>query len=156
MNKPAAISGEGEKTPAHFTLPIRVYYEDTDAGGVVYNANYLCFAERARTEMLRIAGINQSALRKVDQIIFVMTKVEIRYKRPAMLDDMLAVQTHLISHSKTRMLFNQDIYKNGKVITHIEVELACVKIMDGENNFKAHPIPQMVLDAVRLPGIQAE
>lgn len=134
---------------AVFELPIRVYYEDTDAGGVVYNANYLKFAERARTELLRQAGIHQSALRDETQVIFVMTHVAIRYRRPARLDDLIIVKTHLLRHTTSRMVLNQDMYKDGELITHIEVELACVKLSEDGNSFKAHPIPNLVLDAVQ-------
>lgn len=135
-----------------FTLPIRIYYEDTDAGGIVYNANYLKFAERARTEMLREAGINQHALRESQQIIFVMSHVAILYKQPARLDDVLQVKTQLIRNSNTRILLAQNVEKQGREITQIEVELACVKLQEDGASFKPHPIPDLVLDAMQHSG----
>ena len=76
-------------------LPVRVYYEDTDAGGVVYYANYLKYAERGRTEMLRTLGIEQRKLREETGMQFVMAEGEVKYRRPARLDDALTVETSL-------------------------------------------------------------
>lgn len=84
-----AISGHIE-AGRHF-FPVRVYYEDTDAGGIVYYANYLKFAERARTEMLRLVGLNQSQLKKENGILFAVRSLTIDYRRPAVLDDLLEV-----------------------------------------------------------------
>lgn len=170
MHKPATHIPQSEPTTHHtpimssasnrtytpnapiFTLPIRIYYEDTDAGGIVYNANYLKFAERARTEMLRSAGINQHEIRESLNLIFVMTEVRIRYKRPARLDETLYVNTRLLHHSKSRLTLEQNIDKNGRTITQIEVELACVKLQENGQDFKPHPIPNLVLDAMQQSG----
>ena len=78
----------------HF-FPLRVYYEDTDAGGIVYYANYLKFAERGRTEFLRTLGIEQQRVRAETGLMFVMHEGEIKYKKPARLDDILVVETVL-------------------------------------------------------------
>ena len=137
----------------HFTL--RVYYEDTDAGGVVYNANYLKFAERARTEMLREAGLNQTEIRKEHNMVFVVTKASLVYKRPAHLDDVLVVKTALTGHTNSRMTLNQHVWREHTLICAIEVEIATVKIQDDGQSIKAHHTPQMVLDALAGHGITA-
>ncbi len=77
-------------------LPVRVYYEDTDAAGIVYYANYLKYAERARTEMLRTIGVEQTKLRDEAGMVFVMREGEVKYRRPARLDDALMVETALV------------------------------------------------------------
>ena len=77
-------------------LPVRVYYEDTDAAGIVYYANYLKYAERARTEMLRSIGVEQGRLRDETSMVFVMREGEVKYRRPARLDDALMVETALV------------------------------------------------------------
>src|SRR5437868_11428314 len=76
-------------------LPVRVYYEDTDAGGIVYHANYLRFAERARTDMLRLAGVDQIRLREDHGLVFVLYRGEIDYRRPARFDDRLLVASDI-------------------------------------------------------------
>lgn len=134
---------------------VRVYYEDTDAGGVVYNANYLKFAERARTEMLREAGLNQTEIRKEYNMVFVVTKANITYKRPAHLDDVLVVKTSLTGHTNSRMTLHQNVYREHTLICAMEVEIATVKIQDDGVSIKAHHTPQMVLDALAGHGITA-
>lgn len=137
----------------HFTL--RVYYEDTDAGGVVYNANYLKFAERARTEMLRDSGLHQTEIRKAHNVVFVVTKANITYKRPAHLDDVLVVKTALAGHTSSRMTLSQHVWREHTLICAMEIEIATVKIQDDGVSIKAHPTPQMVLDALAGHGITA-
>lgn len=96
-------------TDHHF--PIRVYYEDTDAGGIVYYANYLKFAERARTEMLRDAGISQTTLRDDTGCQFIVRRCEIDYLRPARLDDRLLVVTRIVELRGARLMVAQTIYQ---------------------------------------------
>lgn len=141
--------------PHEHAFALRVYYEDTDAGGVVYNANYLKFAERARTEMLRNAGLNQTEIRKSHNMVFVVTKANIVYKRPAFLDDMLVVKTALTGHTSTRMTLSQNIWRDETKLAEMEIEIASVKIQDDGVSIKAHHTPQMVLDALAGHGITA-
>lgn len=142
--------------PAHeHAFTVRVYYEDTDAGGVVYNANYLKFAERARTEMLRDAGLNQTAIRKEHNVVFVVSKANITYKRPAFLDDVLVVKTALTGHTSTRMTLSQNVWRAETLLAHMEIEIASVKIQDDGVSIKAHPTLQLVLDALAGHGITA-
>ncbi len=109
-----------------FHFPTRVYYEDTDAAGVVYYANYLKFAERARTEWLRSIGIEQNSLLEKQGIGFVVARATVAYKRPARLDDVVWVQTHLQHISKVRMSMRQSLYVNDVLCAEIDVEIACV------------------------------
>ncbi len=93
-----------------FSIRLRVYYEDTDAGGIVYYANYLRFMERARTEWLRHLGVQQEALRN-DGVLFVVTEANARYKKPARLDDELMVSVSVERLSRTRLVFKQQVLR---------------------------------------------
>ncbi|SCC31324.1 tol-pal system-associated acyl-CoA thioesterase [Gilliamella intestini] len=106
----------------------RVYYEDTDAGGVVYHARYLAFFERARTEILRKVGINQQMLLQ-EGVAFVVKKMDINYHFPARLDDMLAITTSIEQVRKASIIFKQTILnQNNQVISTADVLIACVNI----------------------------
>jgi acyl-CoA thioester hydrolase len=110
---------------AHF-FPVRVYYEDTDAGGMVYHSNYLNFAERARTEMLRVAGIEQSTARETYGVMFVLHSGEVRYRRPARLDDALTVETILCDLGVASIHARQTIRKGDEEMATFNAKLACV------------------------------
>ncbi len=107
-------------------IDIRIYYEDTDAGGVVYHANYLNFGERARCEMLRDMGHEASKLEKEFGSIFVVKHIDIEYNRPAMLDDALQVVTTIEKLKNTSFLTKHQIQKNGEIICEMLVTLVCV------------------------------
>jgi acyl-CoA thioester hydrolase len=92
-----------------FTHPIRVYWEDTDAGGIVFYANYLKFMERARTEWLRSLGISQQALKDQTGGMFVVTDTQLKYLQPARLDDMLHVSTQMIEKGRASLKISQEI-----------------------------------------------
>lgn len=109
-----------------FQWPVRVYYQDTDAGGVVYHANYLAFYERARTELLRTCNYHQQILLE-KKIAFVVRKVTVDYKRPARLDDELNIFTEIVASTATRLTFNQTIINAAQqVINNAEVLVVCV------------------------------
>ena len=93
----------------NFSWPTRVYYEDTDSGGVVYYANYLKFMERARTEYIRGLGVEQDDLAKNENVIFAVRSVNVEYLKPARFNDALIVTAKVIELKKTRMLFEQNI-----------------------------------------------
>ena len=95
---------------AAFAWPVRVYWEDTDAGGIVFYANYLKFFERARTEWLRQLGVSQQALRERCGGMFVVTATELRYHSPARLDDTLEVTTELVQSGRASMLLQQSAW----------------------------------------------
>lgn len=120
-----------------FIFPIRVYYEDTDAGEIVYYANYLKFAERARTEFLRYFNIHQSDLLEKDRIAFAVRRAEADYRRPARLDDLLEVHTRLIRVAGASLEMEQEIRRGKDILVHVKVRIACIHL-EG----RPVPIPQ--------------
>ena len=105
-----------EQKPNAFTLPVRIYYEDTDAGGVVYYANYLKFLERCRTEWLRAIGHDQGDLLRDPGIAFVVRSVAIEYLKPARLDDMLSVGLEVEKITKSQIFFRQHIRRANPAV----------------------------------------
>ena len=105
---------------------VRVYYEDTDAAGVVYYANYLKYLERARTEWLAAAGVTLSALEIEHNAVFVVHRLEIDYRRPARLGDSLTVSLAPVEQSRVRLVVAQDILRNDELISSARVTLACL------------------------------
>ena len=123
-----------------FSLPLRVYWEDTDAGGVVFYANYLKFFERARTEWLRQRGINQQALREASGAIFIVTAVQLRYLAPARLDDMLDITVLPGRQGAASMTLAQQAWRDGTLLAEGEVRVACVD----HGTFKPRRLPTAV------------
>lgn len=111
---------------APFRLPIRVYYEDTDAGGIVYHSTYLNFMERARTEWLMAKGINLNTHASTHKEMFVVRNLSIEYLKPAYLCDDLMVESQIIKQSKTRVYFAQNIYRGEELLTKGEVEIVAL------------------------------
>jgi acyl-CoA thioester hydrolase len=109
-----------------FTLPVRVYYEDTDAAGVVYHANYLKFMERARTEWLAQLGFPLAELEAAHGIVFVVTHVDIAFRAPARLGDLLSVGVRLSDCGRASLVAVQDIHRDDESIVAAHVTLACV------------------------------
>ncbi len=105
-------------------LPIRVYFEDTDAGGIVYHTAYLRFAERGRTEYLRHAGFTHAGIRETSGGGFVVSSMNMDFKRAARLDDELVVETSLSRISGARMCMDQEVLHDGKVLVRLAVNLA--------------------------------
>jgi len=110
-----------------FRWPVRVYYEDTDAGGVVYYANYLRFLERARTEWLASLGITLTALEREHGVVFVVHRLEIEYQQPARLYDSLEVTLQPIEIGKARFTAGQDVLREQVALVRSRVTLACVQ-----------------------------
>ncbi|MHB2094827.1 tol-pal system-associated acyl-CoA thioesterase [Pantoea dispersa] len=109
-----------------FRWPVRVYYEDTDAGGVVYHASYLAFYERARTEMLRQHHFNQQALLE-EQVAFVVRRMTVDFIAAARLDDLLEIQSEVTAMTRATMMFSQRIVNaEGKVLNEADVLIACI------------------------------
>ena len=123
-----------------FTLPVRVYYEDTDAAGVVYYANYLKFCERARTDWLREIGFGQKALAAEQDIVFVVRTVQAEYLQAAVLDDQLEVITTIERLGRASLVFAQKIVRDSRVIFEALITIACIAL----NSRKAAPIPPAV------------
>ena len=111
---------------AAFSLPVRVYYEDTDAAGVVYYANYLRFLERARTEWLASLGHPLAELERVHGIVFVVRRIEVDYRLPARLSDALDVTVAIEALGRASLTVMQQVLRNGQTLASARVMLACV------------------------------
>lgn len=126
----------------------RVYYEDTDAGGVVYYANYLKYMERARTEWLRALGIDQSSLIQELNVLFAVRSVTIDYKKPARFNDALTVTVVPHALKPASISFKQDIYQQGdeaNIFTTSEVNVVCLNAKD----FSPNPIPKNLYQTIQ-------
>jgi acyl-CoA thioester hydrolase len=113
-----------------FFFPIRVFYEDTDAGGVVYHSNFLNFCERARTEWLRHLTIGRERLQNEFGLMFVVRRATIDWRRPARLDDLLMVETRLSGMGKVRMSLTQTITRDGTLLATVTIEVVAVSVAD--------------------------
>ena len=122
--RPPASSGKAHAYT--HTFPIRVYYEDTDAGGVVYYANYLRFAERARTEFMRDAGADHAGMLRDTGLSFFVRRCEADYLKPARLDDLLQVETRIIHVGGASLEAMQTVKRNGEDLVRLKVKLACL------------------------------
>jgi acyl-CoA thioester hydrolase len=121
---PAATTGAA---PAPgFSWPVRVYYEDTDAGGVVYYANYLRFFERCRSEWMRALGFNQKDLADSEGVVFVVAAAEIRFLRPARLDDELRIDARLAECFASHVVFEQQAWRGTELLSRVRVKVVCV------------------------------
>lgn len=123
-----------------FVHAVRVYWEDTDAGGVVFYANYLKFFERARTEWLRSMGVQQQALRETTGAIFVVTDTALRYKLPARLDDALQITVVVEDMRPASMKLSQQARRGDQLLCEGEIRIGCVDA----GNFRPCRIPQQI------------
>ena len=123
-----------------FSLPIRVYFQDTDAGGVVYHASYLNFMERARTEWLRTHGYSNAGLMKEFGLVFVVRSLTLDYLKPALLDDMLSVTAQIKDIGRSRISLVQTVQRSDEVLTEAEVHLVCVSL----EGFKPVSVPEVL------------
>jgi len=140
------MSAESNK---EFIFPCRVYWEDTDGGGVVYYANYLKFMERARTEWLRAMNIEQTTLREQYGVLLVVARVEANYKRSARLDDLLQVSCRVIEQGRASLTFEQNIYRSvdnvkGEWLLEGITRVGCIDA----STFKPKAIPDVVVQAL--------
>ncbi len=126
-----------------FVWPVRVYWEDTDASGVVYHANYLRWLERARTEWLRARGLDQETMRTKLGIAFTLASLEIRYLKPARLDDALEVRTEVSEIKRASFGFRQTVVRtaSGELLTEASVRAACVDAA----TFRPVPLPPIAV-----------
>ena len=132
---------------APFIHAVRVYWEDTDAGGVVYHAQYLAFLERARTEWLRHLGKGQERLRSEHDLVFAVRAMRIDFRAPARLDDLLAVSVAVRDCRKASLVFAQAIHRDGALLLDAEVRVAALRASD----FRPRPIPQALQDNLASP-----
>jgi len=126
------------------SLDVRVYYEDTDAGGVVYHANYLKYIERARTEHLRELGFELSSLDQKSGLVFVVKSLKAEYLSPAFLDDAIVVQTSIKSMKHASLIFDQKITNIEKNTVLFMAEVKVVSV--SKNNLKPCAFPQEILE----------
>jgi acyl-CoA thioester hydrolase len=112
--------------PPAFSWPVRVYWEDTDAGGIVYYANYLKYFERARTEWLRSLGVEQGALREQLGAMFIVSRTAMRYLRPARLDDLLEVTVAVRDAARVSLHLEQQALRGTELLAAGDIRIACV------------------------------
>ncbi|MEK7811731.1 MAG: tol-pal system-associated acyl-CoA thioesterase [Pseudomonadota bacterium] len=123
-----------------FTWPVRVYFQDTDAGGVVYHANYVNFMERARTEWLRTFGHSNAGLMKEFGVAFVVRSLKLDYLKPALLDDLLTVTAQVKDIGRSRVTLHQTVVRGEELLSEGEVHLVCVNMQ----TFKPVSVPEVL------------
>ena len=128
-----------------FSWPARVYWEDTDAGGVVYHARYLAFMERARSEWMRALGWDQGVLRDRDDQVFVVRAMDIDFRAPARLDDQLQVSVRLLECCGASFSVGQRIERDGSLLVEARVRIAALRASD----FRPRPIPDALLTELK-------
>ncbi|MGI9510640.1 MAG: tol-pal system-associated acyl-CoA thioesterase [Geminicoccaceae bacterium] len=135
-------AGKTERLPDH-QMTMRVYYEDTDAAGIVYYANYLKFAERARTEMLREFGTKAGFQRADAGVTFVVQRCNVEYRRSAKLDDLIDVHTHIVRVGAASLALRQDVHRDDTLLVSMEVRLALV-----DREMKPARLPPVLIAAL--------
>jgi acyl-CoA thioester hydrolase len=135
--------------PALFSLPVRVYYQDTDAGGVVYHGAYLDYLERARTEWLRRLGFDIRRVAEQDGTLFIVRELRVLYARPALLDDLLSVNVGVEHLGRAQFTLGQRVLRGEEVLVEASVNLACVTSV----GFKPVRVPDSLRDTLEAgPG----
>ncbi|HEY4316601.1 MAG TPA: tol-pal system-associated acyl-CoA thioesterase [Herbaspirillum sp.] len=163
--EPAAAGRNRDGIPAaarDFSWTIRVYYEDTDAGGVVFYANYLKFFERARTEWLRAMGVGQHALTAEEQVIFIVKSTTVDYLAPAQLDDTLRISVTVTRLGRASVSFSQEAWRldadgaDRKLLARGAIDVVCVKAQaqGGIADFRPTAIPASILNSIRNTIVQ--
>lgn len=133
-----------ENSASVFEWPVRVYWEDTDAGGIVFYANYLKFFERARTEWLRSLGVGQQKLRDTEGLIFVVSETSVRYLAPARLDDWLEVTVEMRASGRASMTLFQQARRGDDLLAEGEIRIGCIDA----TTFRPARIPSSLLQAL--------
>ena len=139
------MKSEDSPVPAaHFHHPVRVYWEDTDAGGIVFYANYLKFFERARTEWLRALGHSQQEMVDTTGCMFVVQDTHVRYLRPARLDDLLVITVDVTERGKASLRIRQQAWCADRLLAEGEIRIGCVE----RASMKPSRIPGPILEAI--------
>jgi acyl-CoA thioester hydrolase len=138
-------SGAKVSDPLTFEWPIRVYYEDTDAGGIVFYANYLKFFERARTEWLRACGIDQQRLADSSDILFVVRRTAVEYSSPARLDDVIRVVSRIERLGRASVDFHQEAWRDGVLLASGDIRVASVD----RASIRPAAIPDAVIEGLK-------
>ncbi len=129
---------------AHFHHPVRVYWEDTDAGGIVFYANYLKFFERARTEWLRALGHSQQEMVDTTGCMFVVQETSVRYRSPARLDDLLTITVHVRERGRASLRITQQAWSGDRLLAEGDIRIGCVE----RATMKPHRIPGPIFEAI--------
>jgi acyl-CoA thioester hydrolase len=130
-------SGHIENGIHHF--PVRIFYQDTDVSGIVYHANYLNFCERARTEFLRVVGITQRGMMEAeDKAYFAVRDMQIEFLRPAYLDDILIIRTHMSALNAASVSMQQQVHRQGEQLCSINLRVA---VLGGDGRPRRWPAP---------------
>jgi acyl-CoA thioester hydrolase len=136
------VSGEGTAVAGRHGFPVRIYWEDTDAGGVVYHASYIRFLERGRTEFLRAHGVDQGALLRETGAAFVVRRLAVEFLRPARLDDLVTVETAPARIGRASLILEQAIRHGPDLLVEAQVTCACVR------GGRASRLPAVILAAL--------
>ena len=126
-------------------IPVRVYYQDTDAGGVVFHAQYLAFMERARTEFLNEAGIDIARFTERHGLLFMVHELTVKYHQPALLNDMLSVSAEVVKWGRASLVFRQRVERGVELLVEADVTLALVE----RSRMKPARIPEELEQALR-------
>ena len=128
-----------------FSIPIRVYYQDTDAGGVVFHAQYLAFMERARTELLNEAGIDVARVVEKYRLMFVVYEINVKYHTPAKLNDLLSVSAEVVTMGRASFRFRQCVERGAELLVEADITLALVD----RDSMKPARMPEELQQALR-------
>ena len=127
MTGQASDNGRAEaRSTREFSWPIRVYYQHTDAGGMVFHGRYLDLMEAARTEMMQAMGVDLGDMARRDRVIFVVHSLQITYHKPALLNDLLSVSARPLKVGRARLVLEQKVRRDGETLVSAELTLACV------------------------------
>jgi acyl-CoA thioester hydrolase len=141
---------QAESPTVTFRHALRVYWEDTDAGGVVFYANYLKFFERARTEWLRTLGFSQQQMLRDDGVMFVVADTALRYRRAARLDDLLDVTVAVAEAGRASMRLAQQAWRDGELLAEGEIRIGCVAAqVAASTGFRPCRIPAAILEKIQ-------
>ncbi len=131
------------KTP--FRIPVRVYFQDTDAGGVVFHAQYLAFMERARSELLNAAGIDLARLLGKHRVLFLVYQIIVKYHQPARLNELLSVSAEVVKMGRASLVFRQRVERGGELLVEADITLALVD----RDRMKPARMPQELEQALK-------
>lgn len=145
------MASSGPEAPPH-AIMVRVYYEDTDLAGVVYYANYLKFIERARTEWLRSSGVEQSILKVRSGAVFVVTRCDISYQKPALFDDLLRIETRVVAAGRASLTLRQSVWLASRPSASADEAAASAAVVGGGDSERA----ALALATVRLACLNTE
>jgi acyl-CoA thioester hydrolase len=130
----------GGRIDIEFQIPVRVYYQDTDVGGVVFHSTYLDFLERARMEWMRSRGFDARELASRFRLVFIVRQLEIAYLKPALLDDLVSVSAVVEKMGRAQLTFAQEVRRDGDTLVRAAVNVACV----GAEDLKPMPFPEEI------------